>query len=87
MKIETCVTISEELLKEFDEFTNGACNRSELVETALRKHLADLKRQRRISDNAAKEIELLNRIAIEEREEREEQIRLVAEVNLAALDK
>lgn len=86
MKIETCITISEDLLKESDEFANGECNRSEFVEKALRKHLDNLKLWRRVRENAEAEKEILNRIAVEQREEIEDNRRFVAELNLEALN-
>ena len=86
MKIETCITISEDLLKELDEFANGECNRSEFVEKALRKYLDNLKLWRRVRENADAEKEIINRIAVEQREEIEDNIRFVAELNLEALN-
>ncbi len=87
MKVETCVTISEDLLKELDEFSNGEGNHSEFVEKALRKYLDDLKFRRRVSENAEKEKEIINRMTVEQREEIEDNIRFVAELNLKALNK
>ncbi len=87
MKVETCVTISEDLLKELDEFSNGDDNRSEFVEKALRKYLDDLKFRRRVNENAEKEKEIINRMTVEQREEIEDNIRFVAELNLKALNK
>ncbi|MDQ3322530.1 MAG: hypothetical protein M3525_08900 [Acidobacteriota bacterium] len=82
MKVETCVIISEDLLKELDDAANGECSRSEFVEKALRKYLDDLKLWRRVGENAEKEKEILNRMAVEQREEIEENLRFVAELNL-----
>jgi metal-responsive CopG/Arc/MetJ family transcriptional regulator len=87
MKVETCITISEDLLKELDEFSNGDDNRSEFVEKALRKYLDDLKFRRRVNENAEKEKEIINRMTVEQREEIEDNIRFVAELNLKALNK
>lgn len=69
MKIETCITISEDLIKELDEFAGGECNRSEFVEKALRKYIDNLKLWRRVRENADAEKEIINRIADEQREE------------------
>ncbi len=87
MKVETCITISEDLLKELDEFANGECSRSEFVEKALRKYLDDLKLWRRVRENAEEEKETLNRMAVEQREEIEDNLRFVGELNLESLNK
>ena len=86
MKVETCVTISEDLLKELDEFVSGEGNRSEFVEKALRKYLDDLKLWRRVRENADREKEILNRMTDEQREEIEDNLRFVAELNLESLN-
>ncbi len=86
-KVKTTIVISEDLLKELDEFANGECNRSEFVEKALQKHLDNLKLWRRIRENAEEEKEILNRMAVEQREEIEDNMRFVAELNLESLNK
>lgn len=87
MKVETCVTISEDLLKEVAEFAEDERNLSEFVEKALRKYLDNLKLWRRVRENSDNEIEILNRMAVEQREEIEDNIRFVAELNLESLNK
>ena len=86
MKIETCVTISQDLLVELDEFSNGSGDRSEFVEKALRKYLDDLKFRRKIKENSEKEKEIIDRMGVEQREEIEDNIRFVAELNLECLN-
>ena len=85
-KVKTTITISEDLLKELDEFANGECNRSEFVEKALQKHLDNLKLWQRVRENSAKETEILNRMAVEQREEIEDNHRFVAELMLESLN-
>jgi metal-responsive CopG/Arc/MetJ family transcriptional regulator len=87
MKIETCVKISEDLLKEVDEFANGECDRSEVVEKALQKYIDDLKFRQRVQENAEKETEILNRTADERLEESRETMRFQAELTLESLNK
>ncbi len=87
MKVETCVIISEDLLKELDEFANGDGNRSGFVEKALRKYIDDLKFRQKVKENAEKEKEIINRMTVEQREEIEDNIRFVAELNLESLNK
>ena len=72
---------------ELDEFSNGSGNRSEFVEKALRKYLDDLKFRRKIKENSEKEKEIIDRMAIEQREEIEDTMRFVAELNLESLNK
>ena len=86
-KAEIKVVISKDLLKELDEFANGECSRSKFVEKALQKYLDDLKLWRRVRENAENEKEILNRMADEQREEIEDNLRFVAELNLESLNK
>lgn len=87
MKVETCVTISEELLKEADECADGICSRSEFVEEALRKHIEQIKRRKKHRMSAEEEIEKINRYVEENREEIEDNLRFQAELMLEALDR
>ncbi|HEX8194980.1 MAG TPA: type II toxin-antitoxin system CcdA family antitoxin [Pyrinomonadaceae bacterium] len=87
MKVETCVTISEELLKELDDCADGKCSRSEFVEEALRKHIEQVKSRKKHRMTAEEEIEKINRYVEENREEIEDNLRFQAELMLEALDK
>lgn len=87
MKIETCVRISEDLLKVVDEFANGERDRSEMVEKALRKYIDDLKFRRRVDEHAEKETEILNRVSDERLEDSRENMRFQAEATLESLNK
>lgn len=59
MKIKTSVTISEELLKEMDEFLGVDQNRSLFLEKAAWEYIAKLRRAQR----NARDIEIINQRA------------------------
>lgn len=79
-KVKTTVTISKDLLIEVDVFAKDFGSRSEFVETALR-DLVERKRQQqkpRLTDE--EEIAILNRIAVEQREEILENLEIQADL-------
>ena len=86
MKAETCVTISDDLLKEVDECAEGKCSRSEFVEEALRKHIAQIKWREKHRMSGEEEIEKINRYVEENREEIEDNLRFQTELMLEALE-
>ena len=57
MKIKTSVTISEDVLKAVDAFSGPHSNRSEFIETAVRRFVEHLRRERR----NAKDLAIINR--------------------------
>jgi len=59
VKVKTSVTLSEDLVDEVDEVAGGKGNRSKFIESVLRRHL----RQRRRDENFSREVEILNAIA------------------------
>jgi metal-responsive CopG/Arc/MetJ family transcriptional regulator len=68
-KVKTTVTISKDLLNEVDVFAKEYRNRSEFVETALRDLVERKRRQQKPKLTREEEIEILNRIADEQRDE------------------
>lgn len=52
MKVKTSVTLSEEVLREMEDFISGS-SRSAFIEAALRGHLDRLRRRRRDARDAA----------------------------------
>jgi metal-responsive CopG/Arc/MetJ family transcriptional regulator len=57
MKVKTSVTISGDVLKEMDQLAGRASNRSAFVETAVRRFIEQLRRERR----NASDLEIINR--------------------------
>ncbi len=57
MKIKTSVTISDDVLKAVDTFSGPKSNRSEFIETAVRRFIEHLRRERR----NAQDLEIINR--------------------------
>jgi metal-responsive CopG/Arc/MetJ family transcriptional regulator len=47
MKIKTSITISNDVLQAVDSLTNPDSNRSEFIETAIRRFIEHLKKERR----------------------------------------
>jgi metal-responsive CopG/Arc/MetJ family transcriptional regulator len=86
MKVETCISISEELLKEIDDCTDENYSRAEFVEEALQKHLKQVKWRKKHRMSAEDEIEKINRYAEENREEIEENLRFQAKIILESLN-
>ena len=68
-KVKTTITIPKDLLNEVDVFAKDFRSRSEFVETALRDLVERKKKQQKPKLTGDEEIEILNRIAIEQREE------------------
>lgn len=68
MKVETTITIEADLLKQVDRAAKKFRNRSEVFEIALQEYLPKLKPQKR-KLTREEEIEALNRIGTEQREE------------------
>jgi len=56
MPVNSSITLSPDLLKEIDQFIDRKSKRSKFVETALRKHLNDLKRK----EQNLKDLDILN---------------------------
>lgn len=70
MKIETTITIEADLLEQVDRAAEGFRDRSEVFETALQEYLPKLKsktKKRKLTRE--EEMEALNRIGTEQREE------------------
>ena len=70
MKVETTITIEADLLAQADRAAKGFQNRSEVFEKALQIYLPTLNyipKKRKLTPE--EEIEVLNRIGIEQREE------------------
>lgn len=65
MKVKTSITLSEDLLKEIDAFSDDFKNRSDVIEQALRFFLDKRLRQMR----EARDLQILNRKADELNEE------------------
>lgn len=86
MKVETCVTISEDLLQQIDEFAKDDCSRSEFVEEALRRYLSHKQWRKKHEMTAEEEKAIINRYTEENREEIRENLRFQAELMLEALD-
>ncbi len=57
MKVKTSVTLSSEVLKAIDLYIGGYRSRSEFIETATRKFLAELARK----EAERRDLELINR--------------------------
>jgi len=57
MKTKTSVTISEEVLRDVDALSGPRSNRSEFIETAVKRFVEHLRRQRRNADD----LQIINR--------------------------
>ncbi|MCL4265141.1 MAG: ribbon-helix-helix protein, CopG family [Anaerolineae bacterium] len=57
MKVKTSITLSEDLLETIDVMSASYKNRSEFIEYALRKAIAQMRR----NDRNARDIEIINR--------------------------
>jgi metal-responsive CopG/Arc/MetJ family transcriptional regulator len=57
MKVKTSITLSEDLLETIDVMSASYKNRSEFIEYALRKAIAQMMR----NDRNARDIEIINR--------------------------
>jgi metal-responsive CopG/Arc/MetJ family transcriptional regulator len=68
-KVKTTITIPKDLLNEVDVLAKDFRNRSEFVETALRDLVERKKRQQKPKLTRDEEIAILNKIAVEQREE------------------
>jgi metal-responsive CopG/Arc/MetJ family transcriptional regulator len=69
MKVETTIAIEADLLEKVDDAAKNFQNRSEVFEKALEEYLPkfSVKKKRKLSRD--EEIEILNRMAVEERDE------------------
>ena len=68
MKIKTSITLSEDLLKVVDQRSRQYKNRSEFIETALRAFITQMLR----SEQNSKDLEIINRRAVELNQEAED---------------
>lgn len=68
MKVKTSITLSKDLLKDVDHFAQEYKNRSEFIETALRKFVAELIRQKQ----DARDLKIINEHAEALNEEAED---------------
>jgi metal-responsive CopG/Arc/MetJ family transcriptional regulator len=69
MKVETTIAIEADLLKKVDDAAKDFQNRSEVFEKALQEYLPKLKRKAKRKLTREEEMEILNRMGVEEREE------------------
>ncbi len=68
MKIKTSITLSEDLLKVVDQRSRQYKNRSEFIEIALRAFITQMLR----SEQNSKDLEIINRRAVELNQEAED---------------
>jgi metal-responsive CopG/Arc/MetJ family transcriptional regulator len=59
MKVKTSITLSEDVVEAVDDLAGEAGNRSEVIETALRSYLAQMKRD----DQNRRDLSIINRRA------------------------
>lgn len=59
MKTKTSITISDDVLKAVDSLAGPQVNRSEFIETAIKRFVAHLRREQR----NARDLEIINRRA------------------------
>ena len=59
MKIKTSITLSDDVLKAVDTFSKPGSNRSEFIESAVRRFIEHLKREHR----NAEDLKIINRRA------------------------
>lgn len=57
MKIKTSITLSDDVLKAVDKLSKPSSNRSEFIESAVRRFIDHLRRERR----NAKDLDIINR--------------------------
>lgn len=57
MKVKTSITLSEDVVEAVDDLAGSSGNRSEVIETALRRYLAQIKRDGQNS----RDLEIINR--------------------------
>ena len=79
-KVKTTVSIPKDLLSEIDLFAKDFRSRSEFVETALRDLVERKKRQQKPKLTREEEMAILNRIALEQREEILENLEIQADL-------
>lgn len=82
MKVETTITTEADLLERVDLAAKGFRNRSEVFENALQTYLPTLNQNQKIKRKLTREeeIEVLNRIGIEQREEILENLEIQADL-------
>ena len=76
MKIKTSITLSKEVLQALDKRAEHFSSRSDFIEKAIWKFLADLERQHR----DAEDLEILNRCADELNQEAEDVLEFQADL-------
>jgi metal-responsive CopG/Arc/MetJ family transcriptional regulator len=59
MKVKTSITLSEEVVAAVDQLAGASRNRSGVIETALRRYLAQVKRD----EQDRRDLEIINRRA------------------------
>lgn len=69
MKIETTIVIEADLLEQVEVAAKDFHSNSEVFERALREYLPKLRRKSKAKLSEAEEIEILNRIGTQQREE------------------
>ena len=69
MKVETTIAIESDLLERVEDAAKNFQSQSEVFENALREYLPKLSVKRKRKLSREQEIEILNRIAVEERDE------------------
>ncbi len=57
MKVKTSITLSEDVVEAVDDLAGSSGNRSEVIETALRRYLAQIKRD----EQNSRDLEIINR--------------------------
>lgn len=57
MKVKTSITLSEDVVEAVDDLAGSSGNRSEVIETALRRYLAQIRRDGQNS----RDLEIINR--------------------------
>lgn len=60
MKVKTSITLSEDVVEAVDDLAGESGNRSEVIETALRSYLAQMKRD----DQNRRDLGIINRRAV-----------------------
>ncbi len=57
MKVKTSITLSEDVVEAVDDLAGPSGNRSEVIETALRGYLAQVRRE----EQNSRDLEIINR--------------------------
>ena len=57
MKVKTSITLSEDVVEAVDDLAGPSGNRSEVIETALRSYLAQVRRE----EQNSRDLEIINR--------------------------